>query len=499
MKKVIIIGAGIGGLCTAIRLLNKGYEVTILEKENKIGGKLNFKEYNGFKFDLTASVLMTPDIYTKIFEEVDKDYKEYFELINLDLIYRVNYCDKTYLDIYSDTRKVINILEGIQKGLSIEYFNLISTSLKKYLISKNEFLDKPMIDINEILTLKSLQSLIQINPITSASKYVSSKISNEKLRNYLIFKSMYIGVNPYTNSNLYTLIPSISSMYGLWYIKGGMYNYILSLEKLIKEFKGEIKLNKEVNKILIKKDRVVGVKCDDKMYEADIVVCNADYPYAIKSLFKNNINELNYNNKNIDNKDYSCSVFIIYLGLSKKYENLKVHNIYINDNFREGIESAFRGYIPKQPSLYIYSPSSIDESMCPKGCSVVNIMVRVPNLKFKDIKWDKKFISTFKDKIMLEVKNIKGLEDIDKNIVYEDYLTPLDLKDKFNSYYGNAFGISHKLSQVGYMRPHIKSKNIKGLYFIGSSTHPGNGVSVIIDGSKIVSEIINKDNIRGEL
>ena len=305
MKKVIIIGAGIGGLCTAIRLLNKGYEVTILEKENKIGGKLNFKEYNGFKFDLTASVLMTPDIYTKIFEEVDKDYKEYFELINLDLIYRVNYCDKTYLDIYSDTRKVINILEGIQKGLSIEYFNLISTSLKKYLISKNEFLDKPMIDINEILTLKSLQSLIQINPITSASKYVSSKISNEKLRNYLIFKSMYIGVNPYTNSNLYTLIPSISSMYGLWYIKGGMYNYILSLEKLIKEFKGEIKLNKEVNKILIKKDRVVGVKCDDKMYEADIVVCNADYPYAIKSLFKNNINELNYNNKNIDNKYYS--------------------------------------------------------------------------------------------------------------------------------------------------------------------------------------------------
>ncbi|WP_195251344.1 phytoene desaturase family protein [Romboutsia sp. 1001713B170207_170306_H8] len=494
MKKVIIIGAGIGGLCTAIRLLNKGYKVTILEKENRVGGKVNLKEKNGFKFDLTASVLMTPDIYTKIFEEVGKDYKDYFELINLNLIYRVNYNDKSYLDIYSDTRKMINFLEDIQEGLSIEYFNLIMTSFKKYLISKKGFLDEPMIDINETLNLKSLQNLIYINPISSASRYISSKISNKKLREYFIFKSMYIGVNPYTNSNLYTLIPSISSMYGLWYIKGGMYKYISSLERLIKELKGEIKLNKEVSKVIIKNNNVIGVKCDNKIYESDIVICNADYPYTIKDLFEDNFKEFRYNKNNIDNKDYSCSVFIIYLGLNKKYENLKVHNIYINDNFRESIEAAFKGCIPKQPSLYIYSPSSIDESMCPKGCSVMNIIVRVPNLKFKDIKWDRKFIRAFRDKIILEVKNIKGLEDIDKNIVHESYLTPLDLKDKFNAYYGNAFGISHKLSQIGYMRPHIKSKTIKGLYFIGSSTHPGNGVSVIIDGSKIVSEVINNDN-----
>lgn len=493
MENIIVIGAGIGGLCSAIRLLKGGYKVTIYEKESKVGGKVNIKFKNGAKFDLTASILMTPHIYTEIFEYVGKDYRDYFDLIKIDPIYRVNYYDGKRYDFYSDTRKMIDILEDIQKELSVEYMDFMNSSYKKYIVSKNEFLDKSMICKKDLFNVKNLSKLLNTNPLSTTSKYIEHKISNNKLREYLIFQSMYIGANPYTTSNLYTLIPAISHAYGLWYVKGGFYNYILALEKLFKELGGEIKLNKNVEKIIVHNNVAKGIIVDNKNHMSDIVLCNVDFPYAIKKLFKSDIDEGRYKSTNIDKKDYSCSVFILYLGLNKKYKEFKVHNIYINKDFRKSIEAAFEGKIPKQPSIYMYCPSFIDNNISGEYEQIINVVVRVPNLKYKNINWDKKTIVKTRNSILTTLKNIQGLEDLEEHIVYEDYITPVDFLEKFNSYNGTAFGLSHSLHQTIYFRPHIKSKKIKGLYFIGSSTHPGNGVSVIIDGTKLVEKQINMD------
>ncbi|MEG1409896.1 MAG: hypothetical protein RSD36_08635 [Terrisporobacter sp.] len=184
---------------------------------------------------------------------------------------------------------------------------------------------------------------------------------------------------------------------------------------------------------------------------------------------------------------------MIYLGLNKKYEELKLHNIYINKNFKKSIEDAFNGEIPSNPSLYLYSPSSIDNSICKENDSVLNIMLRVPNLSYEDILWNDEDIKKLRNLIINTIKNIDGLKNIENHIVYEDYLTPMNLSNNYNAYMGNAFGLSHNILQSGYFRPHLKSKEIKGLYFIGSSTHPGNGASVIIDGSKVLCNIISSD------
>lgn len=493
MKSVITVGAGIGGLCTAIRLLKQGYKVTILEKEKEIGGKVNIKNIEGATFDLTASILMTPKIYTEIFDEVGKDYKDYFELIKIDPIYRVNYHNGDRYDFYSDLSKMVRVLEHMQEGLSIEYLNFTSKSLEKYIYSKKYFLDKPMTDINDVSISKSLKILSQIRPFTNVNKYIANIISNKQLKEYLIFQSMYIGINPYTNSNLYTLIPAISHTYGLWYIKGGFYKYIEALKKLILELGGVIETENNVEKILIDKDKVVGVESNKGIYKSDIVVCNADYPYAITNLInKGKNNKI----KKIKKEEYSCSIFIMYLGLNKKYDDLQVHNMYIGDNFKENIESPFKGKLPKSPSIYLYYPSKIDESVSSSFESILNVMVRVPNLEYKNIKWNKENIRKFRNIIINQLKNVKGLENLSKEILYESYLIPIQLKRKFNSYNGTAFGISHKLNQTTYFRPHIKDENTNGLYFIGSSTHPGNGVSVIIDGSKTLSKVIEKDALK---
>ncbi len=486
MKKVLIVGAGIGGLCTAIRLLNKGYDVTIIEKENSIGGKFNIRCYDKFRFDLTASILMTPKVYTDIFEECNKDYRDYFKLIKLSPLYKVNYYDGTKINFYDELGKMANTLDKIQKGLSIEYMTFLSHSLKKYLIAKENFLDKPMLSLSEIINLKSIGQLLDINPFTTTSRYISNIVSNKKLREYLIFQSMYIGVNPYTKSNINTLIPAISHTYGLWYIEGGFYNYIKALEKLIYELGGKIVTNTTVKEIIVYGKNASGVTTDKGKFNSDIVICNADFPYAVDSLIK-------YKHKKVDkyikNKEYSCSTFIIYLGLNKKYKDLEVHNIYINKEFKENIQAPFKGKLPKHPTIYMYCPSRIDETVCPKGKETLNIMVRVPNLKDSNIKWTNKLVKYYRNIVINEIKQIKGLEDIEENIIYESYLTPNNLKDKFNSCYGTAFGLSHKLNQSIYFRPHIKDKKIRNLYFIGSSTHPGNGVSVIIEGSKVLAKL----------
>lgn len=489
MKNVLVIGSGIGGLCTAIRLLNKGYKVTVLEKENTIGGKCNIKSSDLFKFDLTASILMTPNIYIDIFKECNKSYTDYFTMKKLDTLYRVNYYDGTKLNIYNDLGRTSNTLEKLQNGLSIEYMEFLANSLKKYLISKKYFLDKPMTDKKEVLNLTTIKKLVDIKPFTTTHSYTSNIISNKRLRDFLIFQSMYIGLNPYTNSNIYTLIPSISQVYGLWYIEGGFYKYIKALEQLIYDLGGSIQKNTEVKEIIVHRKKAKGVITNKGCYKSDIVICNADFPYATNKLIKYKSKK---RKKEINDKEYSCSVFMIYLGLNKKYKELDVHNIYINKHFEENIQAAFKGKLPKYPSVYMYCPSRIDETLCPKGNETLNIMVRVPNLSYKNIKWTNKFIKYFRNIVINEIKQIKGLEDIEENIVYESYLTPIDFKNKFNSYYGTAFGLSHKLNQTVYFRPHIKDKKIDNLYFIGSSTHPGNGVSVIIQGSKVLANLIQK-------
>lgn len=492
-KNTIIIGGGIGGLCSGIRLLHKGDKVTLLEKNKKIGGKVNILENKNLKFDMTASIIMTPKIYTDLFKDVGKNYEDYFKIYKLDPIYKVFYDDKTCCDFYSDANKMINQLESLEKGLSTDFYNFLSKSYEKYFISKDKILNQPMINLKEIINFSFIKSMCKISPLSSTNNYLNKLIRNKKLKNYLIFTSMYIGVNPYANSNIYTLIPTISHLYGLWYIDGGIYSYIKALEKLFIELGGKIMTNCEVKNILIENNEVKGVKTKDKILSSDLIVCNADYPYAIKNLINDEYLDSKYKKKNLNNIDYSCSVFILYLGLDKVYHNLNVHNIYISKDFKNSIEGPFKGYIPCDPSLYIYYPSAVDESFKANNHSSMNIMIRVPNLSFTNINYNNDQIKALKKYIFKNLKNIKGLENIENHIIYENYLTPFDLRDKYNLYYGNAFGISHKISQSAYFRPHLKSKKVKGLYFIGSSTHPGNGSSVVIDGSKVLCEIIENN------
>ena len=490
---IIIVGGGVGGICCGIYLLNKGFKVTIIEKNQNLGGKMNLIEENGFKFDLNATIVMSPSTYTNVFKDANRNYEDYFKIKRLSPMYKVFNYDNKEVTIYDEIDKKTNELEKIEEGLSKDFEIILRKSYKKYCLIKNDFLDKPMINLGELLNMKSIMSLIKINPLSRASNYISRLVKNDILRNYLIFKSMYIGIDPFENSNIHTLVPALCHMEGIGYFEGGLYTYIKAVTRLFTEMGGKIINNTKVDKILIENEKIVGVKTKEKIINSDIVVCNSDYSYTIDKLIEKDDLDERYNKENISNKDYSCSTFILYLGLDKIYHNLQVHNIYLNKDFKNSIQGAFKGFIPDNPSLYMYYPSIVDKSFAKEGNSSLNITLRVPNLSLYKGEYSDRDCKKIRNIIIETIKHIPFMEDIEEHIVYENYLTPNDLATNYNCYYGNAFGLSHKLLQSIYFRPHIKSNKVKGLYFLNASTHPGNGTSVVIGGSKVLSKVIEED------
>lgn len=486
-KSVIIIGAGIGGLAAGAKMIKKGYDVKIIEKNSCCGGKTGMIKEDGFTFNLTASIMMMPDEYLKLARELGLD----LDFIKLEPNYRLNYFDGTVTDFYSDAAKTLEEIERINQRDGQGYLQFLADGYKKYQIAYQCFLNRNFDSLDDLLNNATLRGLLMGNPLTNSYRYISKFIKDDRIRDFLAFQTMYIGVDPFKSSNLYTLIPVISAIKGLWYLKGGLYSLVSALETYIRANGGIIELETTCREFIIEDSSLKGIITDKGSLNGDIIICSSDYAYSLKTFFNDEPQD-----KKIDVKDedrdfaYSCSVFMLYLGLKKKYDSLAVHNIYIGENFKKNIEAAFLGKLPQEPSLYIYCPSKIDDSMAPPGKDAINVMLRVPNTKESKIRWNNEQIMKMRELLLQTLAKIKGLEDINANIQYENYLTPRDFEERFNSSYGNAFGISHNLPQTAFLRPQIKSPDFDNFYFVGDSVHPGAGVSLVLIGSNLLCEYL---------
>ena len=489
-KKVLIVGAGIGGLATGVRLLSQGYEVKIFEKEAMIGGKIQPLKAVGFNFDLTASILMTPKVYQELFSFANRDYRDYLEFIKLDPNYRAHYEDGNHIDFSSNLADLTKALETISLDDSLGFIKFLAELYKRYIIADESFFQKSFESPSDLLKPSTLWSSLKLHTLSTTYNLISDYVENEQLRKFLCFQSMYIGISPFNGPSIYALIPAVTALYGLWHLNGGMYSYIEAMGRVIHEFGGIVSTNSLVEEILISKGRAVGVRTNTEVEYGDIIVCNADFPYAVKNLIVDEKYKGKYTDEKLEHIKYSCSNFVMYLGLKKKYPVLKVHNHYLGNDFKQNVEAPFQGKLPMEPPLYFYCPSAIDDSMAPPNKDCLSILVRVPNLFFDEIKWNEDTISTLRKRVFSLLCSIKGLEDIEENIEYESYLTPEDLKNRFNSYGGTAYGLSPTLMQTNYFRPHIKSENVENLYFVGNSVHPGPGASIVLIGSKLVAEDI---------
>lgn len=492
MKKVIVIGAGTAGLAAGVRLQSLGFQVEIHEKNERLGGRMYQLEEKGFHFDVGPTIVMMPDIYREVFTASKANPDNYLDMQLLDPIYSIYFPDKTKLDISTNLTKLISQLESFGYEDTQGYLAYLADVYKRYVVAKKHFIEKPFRNAYDFYNPKSFLNVLKLRTLNSAYSSISRFVKNEHLRQALSFQTLYIGISPFVGPSIYTIIPMIELLYGVWYIKGGMYSMAKAMEKRFLEIGGTLHLESNVEEILVRNKKVQGVRVGDKKILADIVLCNADFPWAVQNLLKKDSYKGKYQNAKLQSMEYSSSSFVLYLGLKKKYPT-NVHAIRFAKNFNKNIDDLFNFTVPDDPSFYLYSPSQIDPSVAPENKEVLYVLVPVPSLHKGNIHWTNNRTESYKNKIFKLLEKIHGFEDIRKNIEVIKIFTPETFQEKFNLQYGATFGLKPTLLQSNYFRPQNKSKALSGLYFAGSSNHPGAGVPIVLTSAKLAVEEILKD------
>ena len=486
--KITVIGSGFGGLAAAIRLQAQGHNVTIVEKRDKLGGRAYVYEQDGFTFDGGPTIITAPWLIDELFTLAGKQTKDYVNLVKIDPFYNIRWADGTVFN-YNDDKD--NLLAQIAKIAPDETGNYqkFAKDLNEIYRVGFELIDQPFDTIASML--KVVPQMVKLRSDRSVYKFASRYFKNEKLREAFSFHPLLIGGNPFTATSIYAMIHELEQKFGVWFAMGGTGALVRGLGKLFTDIGGKTKLKTEVGYISIKNGKANGVRLKNgEFIEADAVVSNADVAFTYLNLIAPE-HRRKYTDKKVKSLTYSMSLFVIYFGTNRKYENMAHHEILMGERYKGLLDQIFVDKtLAEDFSLYLHRPTATDPSLAPEGCDSWYVLSPVPHLEGK-IDWKTK-AKPYRDSI------IKYLEDnympeLSKHIITETHIDPLHFRDTLNSYLGNAFGVEPTLMQSAYLRPHNRSEDIPNLYFVGAGTHPGAGMPGVISSGKIVGNMIGKN------
>lgn len=486
--KIVVIGSGFGGLSAAIRLQASGHNVTILEKRDKLGGRAYVYEQDGFKFDGGPTIITAPWLIDEMFEIAGKKTADYVELIKLDPFYNIRWEDGTVFHYNDDRETLLNEIKKIAPD-EVENYKKFSESLSEIYRVGFDLIDKPFSSVWDMV--KVVPEMIKLRSDRSVYKFASKYFKNEKLREAFSFHPLLIGGNPFTATSIYAMIHELEQKFGVWFARGGTGALVTALGDLFMDIGGEIFTGAEVSEIVIdeKTGKAKGVKIKSgETLEADAVVANSDLARTYLDLIPAKFRK-KYTDAKIKNMTYSMSLFVIYFGTDRKYENMAHHEILLGKRYKGLLDEIFVDKtLAEDFSLYLHRPTATDPTLAPEGCDCWYVLSPVPNLEGKT-DW-KICAESYKQKIY-EYLETHYMPDLRKHIISETHIDPLHFEDTLNSYLGNAFGVEPTLMQSAYLRPHNRSEDVENLYLVGAGTHPGAGLPGVMSSGKIVAKMIN--------
>ncbi len=494
MKKINVVGAGTAGLAAAVRLQSQGYDVHLYEKNDKIGGKMYQINEEGYRFDVGPTIVMTPEIYNEVFEYAGRDPKDYIPMQKLDPMMGVTYRDGKTFNLSNDLVELIEVLENESEEDASGFIRYMSNIYDRYLVAKNKILNRSYRNLGEFINPQGLVDIYRLKTFDNAYNEMGKFIKNDYLKKMFAFQTLYIGISPHSGPSLYNMIPMLEMFYGVWHIKGGMYSMAQGMANLFEELGGTIHLNSPVEEILIEDKKATGIRVNGEDILSEYTMVNADFPYAMTHLIPNEEDRGKYTDKKINNMEYSCSCFILYLGVDKEYSTDAAHTFHIAEDFDRNITDIFEtGVLPEDPSIYVFNLSQVDESLSPEDRSSLYVLVPVPELSLFD-DWTEETIQNYRNKILDLLTDIEPFQDLKEHIRYESIYTPKMFEENFNAYNGATFGLRPSLFQSAYFRPHNKFDYADNLYFCGSSIHPGAGVPTVLQSAKLSVEELLKDD-----
>jgi phytoene desaturase len=485
MPKAIIIGAGIAGIASAIRLAVKGYDVEVFEANSYPGGKLSEIELQGFRFDAGPSLFTMPQYVDELFTLAGKDPKEYFQYDKLDLVCRYFYEDGTQLNAWTDKHKFAYEMAAKTSDSAESILKFLDKSAGIYGIVNPVFLERSLHKISSYIHWKTLRSVFRfprIDPFRTMNEANEHTFRDNKTIRFFNRYATYNGSNPYQAPATLNVIPHLEQDFGAFFPKGGMISITESLIKLAEELGVKFSYNAKVDEIIVEKGKVKGIKLKGKTVEADLIVSNMDVWFTYKQLLKDQLLP-----KQILQQERSSSALIFYWGIKKTFPQLDLHNIFFSEDYQKEFNQIWKEKsIYSDPTIYLNISSKHKKNDAPENCENWFTMINVPANTGQD--WDT-LIAEARKNVLKKLSRNLG-EDIQSLITYENILDPRSIEAKTSSYQGSLYGTSSNSRFAAFLRHANFSSKIKGLYFAGGSVHPGGGIPLALLSAKIVSEMV---------
>ncbi|MDP3334837.1 MAG: phytoene desaturase family protein [Methylococcaceae bacterium] len=488
-QHIVVIGAGLGGLSAAISLATEGFTVDLLEKNDKVGGKLNILEKDGFTFDLGPSILTMPHIFQALFERAGKKMEDYVSIQTVEPHWRNFFEDGSTLDLSSDPERMKQELDKLGPNTAKEFEAFLAYSKKLCEITEQGYFEHGLDSFWELLKhYGPVRSLLEFDVFRSMDQGVRRFIKDPKLVDVLNYFIKYVGSSPYDAPALMNLLPYIQFGYGLWYVKGGMYGMAEGLQKLAEELGVNIRVNSEVAEIQQHGGRATAVRLlDGTVIPADIVVSNMEVIPAYKKLL-NDEKEA----KRLQRFEPSCSGLVLHLGVDTIYPQLAHHNFFYSDHPKEHFNAVFHdNKLSDDPTIYLVAPVKSDPTQAPPGCEIIKILPHIPHLNPEQPLTAEDY-AALRERVLIKLERM-GLTDLRKHIVCEEYWTPIDIEQRYYSNQGSIYGVvADRFKNLGFKIPQ-RSKDISNLYFVGGSVNPGGGMPMVTLSGQLVRDKILAD------
>ena len=482
-KKITIIGSGFSSLSASCYLAKFGHQVSIYEKNSSPGGRARQLKKDGFVFDIGPSWYWMPDVFEKFFNDFGKSVDDFYELERLDPGYQVYFGKNDSICIGDHLEKIYDVFEEVEKGSALKLKRFIQKASDNYKIAMNDLVYRPGLSPLELITPQTIKKLGSF--FSNIKREVNKDFKNPKLTQILQFPVLFLGAKPSDTPAFYNFMNFADFGLGTWHPKNGMYSIVEAMVSLAKSLGVKIFLNSPVEEILLKKNKAIGIKIKNEKILSDIILSGADYHHT-ETLIPSNYRS--YSESYWDNKVFAPSSLLFYIGIDKKVKNVSHHTLFFDVNFDTHASAIYdNAKWPDEPLFYGNFPSISDPNMAPKGKEACFILIPIaPGLEDSESLREKYFEIVFS-----RLEKLTG-QQLRSNIVFKESFCVNDFISVYNSYKGNAYGMANTLFQTAFLRPKLKSKKVKNLFFSGQLTVPGPGVPPALISGKLVAGLIEK-------
>lgn len=487
-KNVVIVGAGPGGLASAVVLAAAGVRVKVLERLPFVGGRTSSIEADGFRFDLGPTFFLYPRILNEVFQLAGTSLRDEVPMVRLDPQYRIQFGAGGHLDCTPNVEAMERQIATFNPKDAAGFRRFLNENRTKLALME-PCLESPFSGWKDVLTTRLLKLLPLIRPHQSVDGYLKRFFQDERVRLAFCFQSKYLGMSPFRCPSLFSILSFLEYEHGVWHPLGGCASVTQALARVARRLGVEIVLDAPVKEILFEGRRATGVRTEQGVHSADAVVLNADFARAMERMVPDSIRR-RWSNRTLAKKKYSCSTFMMYLGVQGRFD-LPHHTIHIAKDYESNLKDIEeRHVLSADPSVYVQNPCATDPSLAQAGKSSLYILAPVTH-QHPNVDWNQER-PRFRKVVLKQLEKL-GYHDVESRICYERIVTPADWDSRYEIYRGATFSLAHSLDQMLHLRPHNRFEDAEGVYLVGGGTHPGSGLPVIFQSARISSKLLLSD------